>query len=82
MSAISIIIPVFNVERYLDACLDSLLAQTFSDWEAILVDDGSTDASGRICDEYAQKDARFRPKRRDGHCRRCVLDVRRRRRYD
>ena len=60
MSAISIIIPVFNVERYLDACLDSLLAQTFSDWEAILVDDGSTDASGRICDEYAEKDARFR----------------------
>ena len=52
---ISIIVPVFNVEAYLRKCVDSLLAQTFQDIEIILVDDGSTDASGEICREYAQK---------------------------
>ncbi len=57
---ISLIVPVYNVEAYLHRCLDSVLAQKFTDFEAILVDDGSTDASGRICDEYAEKDARFR----------------------
>lgn len=56
----SIIIPVYNVAPYLRECLDSVLAQTFTDWEAICIDDGSTDGSGAILDEYAAKDKRFR----------------------
>lgn len=56
---ISIIVPVYNTEKYLRTCLDSIMAQTFTDFEAILVDDGSTDSSGIICDEYAAKDNRF-----------------------
>lgn len=56
----SVIIPVYNVAPYLRECLDSVLAQTFTDWEAICVDDGSTDESGVILDEYGKKDARFR----------------------
>ena len=56
---ISIIVPVYNVEKYIRPCLDSILAQTFTDWECILVDDGSQDNSGKICDEYAAKDTRF-----------------------
>ncbi len=55
----SIIIPVYNVAPYLRECLDSVLAQTFSHWEAICVDDGSIDDSGSIMDEYANKDDRF-----------------------
>lgn len=57
---ISIIIPVYNVEKYLCKCLDSILSQTFTDFELLLVDDGSKDASGAICDEYACKDSRIR----------------------
>ena len=57
---ISVIIPVYNVSFYLRQCLDSVWAQTFRDYELILVDDGSTDGSGDICDEYAQKDVRIR----------------------
>lgn len=56
----SIIIPVYNVAPYLCGCLDSVLAQTFTDWETICVDDGSTDGSGAILDEYAAKDRRFK----------------------
>lgn len=52
---ISIIVPVYNVEDYLHRCIDSILAQTFTSYDVILVDDGSTDNSGRICDEYAKK---------------------------
>lgn len=57
---ISIIIPVYNVEKYIRECLDSILNQTFTDWEALLIDDGSPDNSGLICDEYAAKDSRFK----------------------
>lgn len=57
---ISIIVPVYKVEKYLRRCLDSIVAQTFTDWECILIDDGSPDNSGKICDEYAEKNARFR----------------------
>lgn len=60
MPKASIIVPVFNAEAYLCRCLDSILAQTFTDFEAILVDDGSSDDSGKICDEYAQADSRFK----------------------
>ena len=58
MSKISVIVPVYNVEKYLRRCIDSILAQTFSDFELILVDDGSPDNCGKICDEYAVKDHR------------------------
>lgn len=57
---ISIIIPVYNTEKYIRRCIDSVIAQSYSDWELILVDDGSTDGSGKICDEYAEKDERIR----------------------
>lgn len=59
MPTISIIVPVYKVENYLSQCIDSILSQTFSDWECILVDDGSPDGSGAICDEYAQIDTRI-----------------------
>lgn len=57
---ISIIIPVYNVEKYLSKCLDSILAQTYTNLEIILVDDGSTDNSGKICDEYAKRYKRIK----------------------
>lgn len=60
MPKVSIVVPVYRVEKYLRECLDSILAQTFTDWECLLVDDGSPDKSGEICDEYAQKDIRIR----------------------
>lgn len=56
---LSVIVPVYNVEPYIRRCLDSILAQTYGNLEIILVDDGSTDASGEICDEYAAKDGRI-----------------------
>lgn len=56
---ISVIVPVYNVEPYIGKCLDSILAQTFTDLEVVCVDDGSTDRSGMICDEYAEKDGRI-----------------------
>ena len=57
---ISIVIPVYNVQDYIKKCLDSILSQTFSDLEIILVDDGSTDLSGRICDYYSENDKRIK----------------------
>ena len=51
----SILIPVYNVEKYLPACIESVLQQSFTDYEVILVDDGSKDRSGQICDEYRSK---------------------------
>ena len=57
---ISIIVPVYNVEPYLRACLDSIKMQSFTDWEMLLIDDGSTDKGGIICDEYAAEDNRIR----------------------
>lgn len=57
---ISVIVPVYNVARYLPQCLDSILSQDHRDLEVIVIDDGSTDGSGAICDEYARRDSRVR----------------------
>jgi len=57
---VSIIVPVYNVQDYLEPCLKSILVQTFTDFELILVDDGSSDSSGVICDDYALKDGRIK----------------------
>lgn len=58
MAVISVIVPLYNTDKYLHRCVDSILAQTYSEFELILVNDGSTDRSGAICDEYACKDSR------------------------
>ena len=60
MSRLAVIVPVYNVEKLLPRCLDSILAQTYRDFTLILVNDGSTDGSGKICDGYAEKDERIR----------------------
>lgn len=57
---ISVIVPVYNAEKYIRRCVDSIIAQTFTDFELLLIDDGSTDRSGKICDEYAENDKRVR----------------------
>ena len=57
---ISIIVPVYNIAKYLPSCIESILSQSFRDFELLLVDDGSTDDSGRICDKYAEEDSRIR----------------------
>ena len=57
---VTVIVPIYNAEKYLCDCVDSILIQTFSDFELLLIDDGSTDTSGQICDEYAKKDSRIR----------------------
>ena len=59
MALISVIIPAFNVEKHLSKCLESVLQQSFEDWEVILVDDGSTDGTGCIADTFAKKDSRI-----------------------
>ena len=60
MSKVAVIIPVYNAEKYMEKCINSVLSQTFNDFECILVDDGSLDNSGKICDEYAKKDERIK----------------------
>lgn len=60
MPTISIIVPVYKVEKYIRRCIDSIIAQTYDDWELLLVDDGSPDNSGKICDEYAADDSRIK----------------------
>ena len=57
---VSIIIPVYNVESYLPECIESVLKQTYSHWELLLIDDGSSDGSPQICDEFQRKDSRIR----------------------
>lgn len=56
----SVIIPVYNVEQHISRCLDSIISQTCADWEVILINDGSTDSSGTICDTYSQQDERIK----------------------
>ena len=59
-TSISIIVPVYKADAYLHRCVDSILAQSFTDFELLLIDDGSPDKSGEICDEYAKKNSRIR----------------------
>lgn len=58
--AVSVIVPIYNVEKYLAECVDSILGQTFQDIEVILVDDGSSDRSGQMADDYAAQDTRVK----------------------
>lgn len=67
MPLISVIVPVYKVESYLSRCIDSILSQTFTDFELILVDDGSPDNCGKICDEYAKKDPRVFVMHQENH---------------
>lgn len=60
MPKVSVIVPVYGAEKYVSRCIDSILNQTYSNWELILVDDGSPDRSGAICDEYVQRDSRIK----------------------
>ncbi|WP_373800110.1 glycosyltransferase, partial [Bacteroides heparinolyticus] len=57
---ISVIVPVYKVEKYLSQCIESILVQTFTDFELLLIDDGSPDCCGEMCEEYARKDKRIR----------------------
>ena len=57
---ISIIVPIYKTEQYLQRCIDSILAQTFTNFELLLIEDGSPDNSGKICDKYALKDSRIK----------------------
>lgn len=59
MASVSVVVPVYRVEKYLHRCVDSVLDQTYADWELVLVDDGSPDDCGSICDAYARKDCRI-----------------------
>ena len=57
---ISVIIPVYNAEKYLEKCVESILCQTFEDFELLLIDDGSTDHSASLCDEFSKQDSRIK----------------------
>ena len=67
MSKVSIIVPCYNVAEYLPRCLDALLAQTYQDWEAVCVDDGSTDNTYDVLKQYAEKDKRIIAIHQDNH---------------
>ena len=60
MAYVSVIVPVYQAEKHIEKCVNSVLEQTFTDWELILVDDGSKDGSGAICDKFARSDTRIR----------------------
>ena len=60
MCKVSIVVPVYNVEKYLESCLESIRSQSYEDFEVIIVDDGSVDSSSNICECYSQKDKRFK----------------------
>ena len=60
MNLISVIVPVYNTEKFISECIDSVINQKYKNWELILVDDGSTDSSGKICDSYALSDSRIK----------------------
>ncbi|MDE6807819.1 MAG: glycosyltransferase family 2 protein, partial [Prevotella sp.] len=60
MPKVSVIVPVYKAEKYLDRCVESILAQTYSEWELLLVDDGSPDKSGELCDIWSKKDSRIK----------------------
>ena len=60
MPTVSVIVPIYKVQPYIRRCIDSVMMQTYGDFELLLVDDGSPDDCGRICDEYAEKDNRIR----------------------
>lgn len=64
---LSVIIPVYNVEKYIGRCLDSIITQTFTNWECIIIDDGSPDKSGLICDNYAKQDTRIQVIHKKNH---------------
>ena len=65
MAKISILMPVYNAEKYLEDCFDSILAQTYKNYEVLIIDDGSTDSSGQICNQYVQKSKQFMVKHQD-----------------
>jgi len=67
MPKISVIVPVYNVEKYIDRCIKSILAQSFTDFELLLIDDGSKDRSGEICDYYAERNEKIRVFHNDNH---------------
>ena len=79
MELISVIVPVYNVEKYFERCVQSILNQTYSELELILVDDGSTDASSKMCDEWSQKDKRVKVIHKEnagvGIARNCGLEI-------
>ena len=60
MPTISVIIPAYNVEKYLDKCMNSVLNQSFTDFEVLLIDDGAKDSTVQLCDKYAEKDTRVK----------------------
>ena len=63
-ATIWILVPVYNVEKVLDKCIRSIQQQTYTNWKLVLVDDGSTDRNGLLCDEYTKEDFRIRVQRR------------------